>query len=90
MLKRANVYFSGSVQGVGFRYTARSLAQNHKIMGFVKNLSDGRVEIVAEGEENTLNNFLKSLREQMNYAHFKENICWQEPSGEFSKFEVRF
>jgi len=47
MAKRAHVYYSGSVQGVGFRFTAEDLARQNNLTGWVKNLADGRVEIVA-------------------------------------------
>ncbi len=90
MKKRVNVYYSGSVQGIGFRYTARSVGKKYAVSGWVKNLPDGRVEIVAEGEEGVLKDFLQDIREQMNYAHFKEDIGWSEPTGEFNGFEIRF
>jgi acylphosphatase len=47
---RKHVWYSGHVQGVGFRYTAQRLAQRYHVGGFVRNLRDGRVELVAEGE----------------------------------------
>ncbi len=47
---RAHVYYSGQVQGVGFRFTCRQLASRHVVGGFVRNLPDGRVELVAEGD----------------------------------------
>ena len=48
-IHRAHVYYSGRVQGVGFRYTAEGLALDLKLVGWVKNLPDGRVELVCEG-----------------------------------------
>src|SRR5207249_8898651 len=51
MRKRAHVFYAGRVQGVGFRYTAREVACGYEVTGFVRNLPDGRVEMVAEGEE---------------------------------------
>src|SRR5262245_51276190 len=47
--ERRTVYYTGHVQGVGFRYTARAAAQSCDVVGFVRNLDDGRVQIVAEG-----------------------------------------
>ena len=47
---RRRVYFSGRVQGVGFRFTCQSLARGFEVAGYVRNLPDGRVELVAEGE----------------------------------------
>ena len=51
MRKRAQVFYSGRVQGVGFRYSAREVACGCEVTGFVRNLPDGRVELVVEGEE---------------------------------------
>ena len=47
-IRQAHVYFSGSVQGVGFRYRCRFMAQNMFVLGWIRNLSDGRVEMLAE------------------------------------------
>jgi acylphosphatase len=62
-LKRYDAVFSGRVQGVGFRYTVLSLAQEFKdLTGYVKNLPDGGVEVVVEGDETTLNEFLHRIK----------------------------
>lgn len=58
------VQFSGRVQGVGFRFTIRHLARQFKnLTGYVSNLPDGRVEIVAESDETTFKDFLRSIEE---------------------------
>jgi acylphosphatase len=62
---RRRVYYSGRVQGVGFRFTAQSLARGFEIAGFVRNLSDGRVELVAEGDSDVLDAFLASIQIEM-------------------------
>ena len=62
---RRRVYFSGRVQGVGFRFTCQSLARRFDIAGYVRNLSDGRVELVAEGESGELDAFLTAIRTEM-------------------------
>src|SRR5471030_2081507 len=49
--RRMKVFYSGRVQGVGFRYTARTVAAGFEITGYVRNLPDGRVELVAEGDD---------------------------------------
>jgi acylphosphatase len=59
---RAHVLVSGRVQGVGFRWFARRSAQTHGVRGWCANLSDGRVEIVAEGERAALEAFTAELR----------------------------
>ena len=55
---RRRVHFSGRVQGVGFRYTCQSIARGFDVGGYVRNLPDGRVEPLAEGEPGELDNFL--------------------------------
>src|SRR5688572_25939207 len=61
--KRSTVLYSGRVQGVGFRYTTRSIARKYQVSGFVRNLPDGRVELVAEGAAHELEAFLGEVRE---------------------------
>lgn len=90
MNKRAHIHYTGGVQGVGFRYTARSLAQGLGIKGWVRNSMDGGVELVVEGEESTLKDLLRKIKEEMNYTSFTENISWQGATGEFTGFEIRF
>ena len=88
-LKRVEVHYSGTVQGVGFRFTAERFANDRKIVGYVKNNSDNRVELVAEGEEGALKEFLESLK--MDMANYIDNysINWFPPTGEFKRFEIR-
>lgn len=62
---RRRVHFSGRVQGVGFRFTCHSLARGYQVAGHVRNLADGRVEVVAEGESIELDNFLAAIRLEM-------------------------
>ena len=62
---RRRVYFSGRVQGVGFRFTCQSLARGFEVAGYVRNLPDGRVELVAEGEPAELDDFLTAIRLEM-------------------------
>ncbi|MHB8656051.1 MAG: acylphosphatase [Terriglobia bacterium] len=63
-MKIARTYvISGRVQGVGYRYFAQRLAQEHGIFGYVKNLSNGSVEVYAIGNENTLDQFKRQLAE---------------------------
>ena len=64
-LVRRRVYFSGRVQGVGFRYTCQSLARGYSVAGYVQNVRDGRVELVAEGEPNELDEFLAAIQLEM-------------------------
>jgi acylphosphatase len=62
-MRRVIACYSGRVQGVGFRATVRQLACGYDVSGIVRNLPDGRVELVAEGEEKELNAFLQGIAE---------------------------
>ena len=61
---RKHIFFSGRVQGVGFRYSAIYLARPLGLTGWVENLWDGRVEMEVQGDENAITQFLKELRTQ--------------------------
>lgn len=88
-LQRRTVYYSGHVQGVGFRYTTHSIARGHDVTGFVRNLPDGRVEVVVEGGPRELDAFLGDLRERLG-NHIRDESCDKgPPTGEFGGFEVR-
>lgn len=89
-LKRVEVKYEGRVQGVGFRFTAERLANAYKVKGYVRNLANGMVELVAEGEEKTLNDFLDSVRREMDYYITRIHANWFPATGEFKRFEIRF
>jgi acylphosphatase len=59
------VYYSGRVQGVGFRATAASIARGHAVRGWVRNLPDGRVELLADGPPAAVEAFLAEIRDEM-------------------------
>jgi len=59
------VYYSGRVQGVGFRYTAQGIAAGFAVAGFVRNLPSGAVEMVAEGEAEQVDAFLAAVSQRM-------------------------
>jgi len=86
---RLQIYYIGNVQGVGFRYTAKSLATGFEVTGTVRNLADGRVELVAEGVKDELTAFQQAIRES-ELGHFirKEEVDWAEPQGNLSGFEI--
>ena len=62
MQVRKHIYFSGRVQGVGFRFQARHMARSLKLTGWVKNLWDGRVEMEVQGENSIIQRFLYQLK----------------------------
>jgi acylphosphatase len=83
------VYYSGNVQGVGFRYTVKSVATGFEVTGTVRNLSDGRVHLVAEGAREELEGFRQAIREA-GLEHFirDEMVNWAEPQNEFCGFVI--
>jgi acylphosphatase len=87
--ERRTAYFSGQVQGVGFRYTTRAVAGRFAVTGYVRNLPDGRVELVAEGEKPELNAFFSGIRDQLGDHIRSERSDSQAASGEFAGFEIR-
>ncbi|MFM8719970.1 MAG: acylphosphatase [Chthoniobacterales bacterium] len=71
MRKTMQVFYEGRVQGVGFRYTARRVASGFDVSGYVRNLSDGRVELLASGEPDEVDGFLTALRESELAGHIE-------------------
>ncbi len=67
--ERRTVYYQGHVQGVGFRYTAKRIAVGFAVTGYVQNLPDGRVRLVAEGPVRELDNFIETIRVEMAQKH---------------------
>ena len=63
--QRYTVYYRGQVQGVGFRYSVCRLAGRFDVKGFVRNLTDGRVQVVAEGQSDELDRFLQAIDDEM-------------------------
>jgi acylphosphatase len=86
---RRSIYYSGRVQGVGFRYTTRQIAQRYAVTGFVRNLPDRRVELVVEGEAGELQRFLGELAETMQDFIRDTQSSQTAPTGEFHQFEIR-
>lgn len=89
MKSRMHIFFSGHVQGVGFRYTVKSTASGFDVVGIVRNLVDGRVELVGEGPREELEAFRQAIREA-GMEHFirNEELKWSEATGEFRGFEI--
>ena len=88
-MQRRTYYFSGHVQGVGFRYTASHVASGYPVRGFVRNLADGRVEMVAEGEPKDLDALVGDLKRKMEGFIKRVDVSESPASGEFAGFSVR-
>ena len=89
MTKRLHVYYSGWVQGVGFRFTAERLAGSLGITGWVKNLRDGRVEVLCEGSEDALERFLERINAAFKTYLQDTDVAWTPATGEFDGFDIR-
>jgi len=85
-----HILFEGTVQGVGLRYTARHIAREFGLCGYVKNLASGDVEIELEGERSTIQEFIDRIKQDMQGYIRDTRIIWQEFRGRFSSFEVMF
>ena len=83
------VLYSGQVQGVGFRYSVKSVATGFDVTGSIRNLPGGGVELIAEGAKDELEAFRQAIRES-GLDHFirQEDVSWQEASSGFRGFEI--
>ena len=89
--KRIQVNFQGRVQGVGFRYTVVSLSHTFSVTGYVKNLGDGSVELVAEGNEDELLSFVREiLSSGLQRYIFNHTVFWENARGAFNTFGVAY
>ena len=83
------IFYGGRVQGVGFRYTVKRTATGFEVTGVVRNLSDGRVELLAEGTERELEAFRKAIQDSDVGALIRqEEVAWKEAKNEFRGFEI--
>ena len=88
---RVRVLAGGRVQGVGYRYHAESWAVRLGVAGWVRNLADGRVEIVAEASPGPVEMFLERLRQGPRLARVESfEVRREEATGEFAGFRVAF
>jgi acylphosphatase len=86
---KVTIYYSGRVQGVGFRATVKSLTHGYEVTGTVRNLPDGRVELMAEGERSELEAFQEAVR-QSEVGRFVrgEESSWSEAENRFRGFVI--
>lgn len=86
---RAHLLVSGLVQGVGYRYYTVLQAKRHQLTGWVKNLYSGEVEIVAEGEQGLITDFIKELRLGPRAAEVTDvAVTWLAATNEFPTFTI--
>ena len=84
------IIFKGQVQGVGFRYTSLRMAGRYEISGFVRNLPDGSVEMVAQGAEGEINNCLQDIQDY--FGGYIRNLTQQEIaySPSYTDFRISY
>jgi len=85
----ATVFFSGRVQGVGFRYQTLQVAKEFEVSGWVKNLPDGRVQLEAEGQAGEVRDFIAALQERMEGHIRKTEQSNATRAPQFSGFTIR-
>lgn len=91
MKVRAHVFVSGRVQGVFFRHETRLMAIRNNVTGWVRNLPDGRVEAVFEGERENVEAMINFCHRGPPGAVVKNvEVIWENPTGEFKSFQIRY
>jgi len=87
-MRRSTCIFSGQVQGVGFRYSAMNLARGYDVVGYVRNLPDGRVELVMEGSDTQRSKYLEELRAHLSDYISAAKVTESPATGEFNRFSI--
>jgi acylphosphatase len=91
MAVRAHLVFTGRVQGVYFRANTERLAREEGLLGWVRNLPDGTVEAVVEGERAKIDRLVERLHREVSSGRVdRVDARWTAPTGEFAAFEVRY
>jgi acylphosphatase len=88
--ERREILYSGRVQGVGFRYTTQRIAGGFDVAGFVRNLPDGRVQLVCEGSKAELKAFLTEIQNRLGHYVTSTADSREPASGGFTDFSIRF
>ncbi|HUO42352.1 MAG TPA: acylphosphatase [Methylomirabilota bacterium] len=91
MMVRAHVYVSGRVQGVFFRAKTENNAIRHRVKGWVRNLMDGRVEAIFEGEKRDVDAMIEFCKLGPPGAYVMQlDVTWEDWAGEFTEFKVGY
>jgi len=85
---QANIFYSGMVQGVGFRYTTQRIASGLNLSGWARNLSDGRVEILVEGSKRKIEQLIAELQEHFLQYIKNHQVNYYSATGKFCDFSV--
>lgn len=88
-MKATQVYYEGKVQGVGFRYTVRTMARGFDVTGWVQNLPDGRVELQVAGDAEEVQAFLQEIRDSSIAGHISSEQTHRiDVSTPFKGFQI--
>jgi acylphosphatase len=87
---RRTVHYSGHVQGVGFRYTTNRIAAKLKVTGFVRNLPDGRVELVTEGDKAEVDRFTAAIAQRLRENIEHADMTDRPAAGGFNSFDIAY
>lgn len=85
-----HIIFTGYVQGVGFRFAAHRIAHRHKLTGFVRNLPDGNVEMLAQGQTEDIDNCIKDLQDSFVGYVRETKIQEMPPDPKYKEFGITF
>jgi acylphosphatase len=88
--QRWTIHFSGRVQGVGFRASTEQIAAGFAVTGYVRNLPDGRVELVAEGTDEELEGFVREIQARLGQFIRHHTKTTDAANGEWEDFSVRY
>ena len=85
-----HIIFSGTVQGVGFRFTAHRIANRYQLTGFVRNLPDGNVEMLAQGQPEDIDNCIQDIKESLGGYVRETQIEEIPPDPRYMEFKITF
>ena len=88
--EQIHVFFKGTVQGVGFRFTAERISRDYQVTGYVRNLPDGRVELLAEGDGGVIQAFLEAVQNRMTGYITDTEVHRSPATGQYSGFRIAF
>jgi len=89
-MKQVHIHYSGKVQGIGFRYTVQRLAVPLGLTGWIKNLADGRVEMMVEGPDDLIQTFCQQVDSRFEGYIKQKNEHLQDATGQFNEFQINF
>ena len=87
---RAHIFYSGRVQGVGFRFTVQRTAADLDLRGWVKNLPDGRVEVLAEGDREKIERLCQRVEKRFHGYIQGKNIDFAPAQKNYQDFDIAF